>query len=135
MSSASQKNKILQQLKLVLDDESDIVLAILFGSCAKGTATFNSDIDIAIKLNKPLLKDKKIRLIQCLANITGRAVDLVDLAKVGEPLLSQIIKHGELIKGNKQAYTEIAIKNVYANEDFLPYIKRSFQERRDKWIK
>jgi len=65
----------------------------------------------------------------------GRAVDLVDLNKVGQPLLSQIIKYGMVIKGQEEIFTELATKNVYANEDFLPYIKRSLKERRENWIK
>lgn len=54
------QDKIIQKLKLELAKDSDIDLAILFGSCAKGTATADSDIDIAVKLNMPLLEDKKI---------------------------------------------------------------------------
>ena len=69
-----------------------------------------------------------------IAQIFGRAVDLIDLQKAGEPILSQIIKYGVIIKGSQQDYTELAIKNVYANEDFLPYIKRSLEARREQWI-
>jgi len=128
------KNQI-QKLKTELEKDPEIELAILFGSCAKGNANFNSDIDIGIKLNKPLLENKKTSLIQLIAVTTGRAVDLVDLRKVGEPLLSQIIKYGMVIKGQEEMFTELAIRNIYANEDFLPYIKRSLQTRREKWIK
>jgi predicted nucleotidyltransferase len=124
--------KLLTQL---FEQDVEIKLAVLFGSCAKGILRPESDIDIAIELNKPLLEDKKIEIIQRIAKITGRAVDLVDLKKIGEPLLGQVIKHGKVIKGNPQAFTEMAIRNVYANEDFLPYIKRSLQARREKWIK
>jgi len=127
------KNQI-QKLKTELEKDPEIELAILFGSCAKGNANFNSDIDIGIKLNKPLLENKKTSLIQLIAVTTGRAVDLVDLRKVGEPLLSQIIKYGMVIKGQEEMFTELAIRNIYANEDFLPYIKRSLQTRREKWI-
>jgi len=128
------KNQI-QKLKTELEKDPEIELAILFGSCAKGNANFNSDIDIGIKLKKPLLENKKTSLIQLIAVTTGRAVDLVDLRKVGEPLLSQIIKYGMVIKGQEEMFTELAIRNIYANEDFLPYIKRSLQTRREKWIK
>ena len=69
-----------------------------------------------------------------IAQIIGRPVDLIDLQTVGQPLLSQIIKDGIVIKGTSEAFTELAIKNVYANEDFLPYIKRSLKVRREKWI-
>jgi len=58
--TAVDQDKIIQKLKLELAKDSDIDLAILFGSCAKGTATADSDIDIAVKLNMPLLEDKKI---------------------------------------------------------------------------
>jgi len=128
------KNQI-QKLKTELEKDQEIELAILFGSCAKGNANFNSDIDIGIKLNKSLLENKKTSLIQLIAVTTGRAVDLVDLRKVGQPLLSQIIKYGMVIKGQEEMFTELAIRNIYANEDFLPYIKRSLQTRREKWIK
>ena len=128
------ENKI-QQLKTELEQDADIDFAILFGSCARGSSTFDSDIDIAIKLNSPLFLEKKIQLIQLISEKSGRTVDLVDLQTVGEPLLSQIIKYGVVLKGDNQMFTKLAIKNVYANEDFLPYIKRSLQARREKWIK
>ena len=128
-------NEEIKQIKQLFEEDVDITLALIFGSYVKGKLSAESDIDIAIKLKKPLLESKKILIIQSIANITGRAVDLVDLQKVGEPLLNQIIKGGKVIKGSSQAYTELAIKNVYANEDFLPYIKRSLKARREKWIK
>ncbi len=126
--------KEINQLKKELELDPEIKLAILFGSCAKGTAKLESDIDLAIKLNTPLSANKKIQIIQLIAQIIGRPVDLIDLQTVGQPLLSQIIKDGIVIKGTSEAYTELAIKNVYANEDFLPYIKRSLKVRREKWI-
>jgi len=135
MPTKIQLNNQIQKLKTELEKDPEINLAILFGSCAKGNENFNSDIDIAIKLNKALLENKKTNLVQLIAFTTGRAVDLVDLHNVGEPLLSQIIKYGKVIKGKEEMFTELAIRNVYANEDFLPYIKRSLQTRRDKWIK
>lgn len=128
------ENQKIRQLKLQLEQDSDIKLAILFGSCANETAGPESDVDLAILLSAPLLNNKKIQIIQRVAQIFGRAVDLVDLQKAGEPILSQIIKYGIVIKGNQQDYVALTIKNVYANEDFLPYIKRSLQARREKWI-
>ncbi len=127
--------KKIQQLQVALEQDADIKLAILFGSCAKESATFASDIDIAIKLDQPLSSEKKLRFIEIIAEKMGRAVDLVDLKTVGEPLLSQIIKDGIIIKGSRQMFVDLAIKNVYANEDFLPYIKRSLRARRAMWIK
>ncbi len=96
-------NEETKQIKKLLEQDVDVNLALIFGSYVKGKLSAESDIDIAIKLNKPLLESKKIQIIQSIANITGRAVDLVDLQKVGQPLLSQIIKGGKVIKGSSQA--------------------------------
>ncbi|MEE9396980.1 MAG: nucleotidyltransferase domain-containing protein [Methylococcales bacterium] len=125
----------IRQLQIELEKDPEISLAILFGSYAGGTIRPESDIDLAIKLNTPLVEEKKIQIIERVAQISGRAVDLVDLQRVGEPLLSQIIEYGKVIKGRRHDFTEMAIRNVYANEDFLPYIKRSLQARRERWIK
>jgi predicted nucleotidyltransferase len=134
MKNSTLFDKKIEQLQSVLEKNPEIKLAILFGSYAKGNLKFESDIDIAIKLDSPLTSEKKIKLIQLIAAKMGRAVDLIDLKTVGEPLLNQIIKTGIMLKGDKQMFVAMAIKNVYANEDFLPYIKRSLQERREKWI-
>jgi len=136
MQSISQPDdKKIRQLERVLEQDSEIRLAVLFGSYAKKTARPESDIDLAIKLDTPLTENKKMQLVQLMAQIFGRAVDLVDLRNVGVPLLGQIIKYGKLIKGTKQDITEQALRNVYANEDFLPYVKRALQVRRERWIK
>ncbi len=136
MRSISQSDdKKIQQLKKELEQDSEVHLAILFGSYAKGIVRPESDIDIAIKLDTPLVENKKMQLVQLLAQIFGTAVDLVDLRNVGEPLLGQIIKYGKLIKGTKRDITEQALRNVYDNEDFLPYVKRALQLRRARWIK
>ena len=76
-----------------LTQQPTIQLAILFGSFAKGTYTKNSDIDLAIELDSPLTTDTKLSILQSLGEITDKKNDLIDLKTVGEPLLSQIIKH------------------------------------------
>ena len=134
-STSSPDDDKIRQLQKELEKDPEISLAILFGSYAGGTIRPESDIDLAIKLTKPLVEDKKIQIIEQVAQIFGRAVDLVDLQRAGEPLLSQIIEYGKVVKGRRQDFTEMAIRNVYANEDFLPYIKRSLQTRRERWIK
>ena len=94
-------------------------------------AGVESDVDIAIKTREPL-SGKKIELIQSVAALFGRPVDL---NKVGEPLLGQIIQYGKLIKRDKTAYAQLALRHLYAKEDFMPYLRRSLNERRERWIK
>jgi predicted nucleotidyltransferase len=54
-------------------------LAILFGSCARGTASADSDLDLAVQAAEPLDTATRIQLIGDLAERLGRPVDLVDL--------------------------------------------------------
>ena len=130
----SEKDNLKQLIKLLQQDK-EIILVIVFGSYAKDSISANSDIDIAIKARTPLLESKKLELIKLIAQVCGRPVDLVDLHKIGEPLLGQIIKHGKLLIGNQSDFTELAIKHLYSNEDFVPYVQRTLKERRERWIK
>lgn len=129
------QKKELSILAEFVQHKTNIQLAIVFGSVSKGSAQIDSDLDIALKMTNPMSTTQKLELIETLSLLNGRAIDLIDLHGVGEPLLGQIIKHGILIKGDKTKMAELALKNIYANEDFLPYIKRTLLERREKWIK
>ncbi len=121
-------------LKSILEQEQNIMLAILFGSMATGRYNINSDIDLAVKKMEPLSTNTKIQLIEKITQATGRAVDLIDLSTVGEPLLGQILKHGKRLIGSNKDYADLALKHIYAQADFIPYIKRSLKERRQKWM-
>jgi len=121
-------------VQLVCNDKS-ISQAIIFGSMAKGALKPESDIDIAIKTVSPLKTQKKIAFIESLANLLGRPVDLVDLRTVGEPLLGQILQYGKQVKGSDSNWASLALKHLYANEDFMPYVNRALRERRERWIK
>ena len=125
----------LEKLTYFFESQNNVLIAILFGSVAQGTETFNSDVDIAIKTNTVLTKKNKFDLTQRLALLLGRAVDLIDLSTIGEPLLGEIIQQGKCIKKNNGIYVNLALQHLYANEDFVPYLHRSLKERRERWIK
>ena len=65
----------------------------------KNQASAQSDLDIAINSLTPLIVADKIEIINSLALATGRPIDLVDLEEAGEPLLGQIIQHGQWLIG------------------------------------
>jgi len=117
-----------------LQQRGDIKQAILFGSLVIGRERLDSDIDLAIEKNHRLNADEKVELIEQLALITGRAIDLIDLKTAGEPILGQIINKGKRLHGTDTAFAEIALKHIYAQVDFVPYIERSLKERRQKWL-
>ena len=129
----SEKEKQLQRW---LEDNTEIGLAILFGSYAKGTQTYQSDLDLAILLvsGSSITAGQKLDFIEQIGSLLLVNVDLIDLKDVGQPLLSQIMKYGKLLKGDQLQYTELAIKNVNTGQDFLPYIKRMMAERRQRCL-
>ena len=109
----------------------------MFGSVARGQARRDSDIDIgtAVQADHRLSADEKIRLIEDIALATGHPVDLVDLSTVGVPLLGEIIRHGQRILGNADDYAGLALRNIYLNEDFMPYVRRTLEERNRQWLR
>lgn len=118
----------------VLGRHPGIRLAVVFGSVAKGSARKESDLDLAVMAEKPLSAAEKVALIEDLALVVGRPVDLVDLRKAGEPLLGQVLKHGQRILGSASDYAELVRRHIYAVEDFVPYVERMLAERRQAWI-
>ena len=126
----------IEKLKTWLKNNDTIEVAILFGSYAKETQTIHSDLDLAITLTskRSLTAKQKINYIIQLSNTLSVSVDLIDLKNAGQPLLSQIIKYGKQLKGNRTQYAEIAIKNINTNQDFTPYIKRMLAERRTRLL-
>ena len=121
-------------LKGTLAEHGGIRLAILFGSHATGRATANSDLDLAVRTTAPLEVAEKIALIEKLAEATGMPVDLIDLKRVGEPLLGQILKHGVRLMGSDTDYAALLSRHLFDAADFLPYRNRILAERRRVWI-
>lgn len=122
------------RIRQVLNQHGDIRLAILFGSLAKGRATPQSDLDLAVLMGAPLSAETKMALIGDLSQAIGRPVDLVDLRMVGEPLVGQILKHGVRLFGSDSDYAELIKRHLFEEADFMPYRRRILAERRQAWI-
>ncbi|MFM9901290.1 MAG: type VII toxin-antitoxin system MntA family adenylyltransferase antitoxin [Polaromonas sp.] len=110
-----------------------VVVALLFGSVARGTHTPESDLDVAVLTRQPMSMTDKRGLIEQMAVTMGRAVDLIDLATVGQPLLGQILKDAKRLKGTDSQFAQLLLKNAEEQEDFMPYITRLLQTRRAAW--
>ena len=117
----------------VLRRHPEINLAILFGSVAAGSATRDSDLDLAVAADRPLDAEAKLNLIADLAEATGRPVDLIDLHSVGEPLLGQVLKHGKRLLGSDERYARLLTRHLIDEADFMPYYRRVLAERRRAW--
>lgn len=110
-------------------------LVILFGSLAKGTATANSDLDIAIKLHRPMSAQRRMELMEQLATAIGRPVDLIDLHEVGEPLLGQILAHGRRLVGARTEWAALMSQHLANKEDFVPLQQEILRRRREAWLR
>ena len=109
-------------------------IVMLFGSCAKGTARPDSDLDLAVDAGRVMTADQRLALTAALAALTGRPVDLIDLRTVGEPLLGQILQYGQRISGTDQAQAQYLTKHLIDVADFVPLQQRILKERREAWI-
>jgi uncharacterized protein len=125
---------MLSKLTNFFAQESSIQLALVFGSAARGALKPESDIDVAVLGHQRLSSIEKHALIEQIALSTGRAVDLIDLADVGQPLLGQIITNAKRVKGTDSQFASLMTRNALDEADFMPYVTRLLQTRRAAWI-
>ena len=97
-----------------LFDASDVVLAYLFGSEAKGTANRESDIDIAVLLSDQVPEaEYGYRIVNLNAELIGVFQrDTIDVAllNTASPLLAfQVVRHGVVIYDPHQRYVSFYI--------------------------
>lgn len=121
-------------IRATLAPYPEVRLAILFGSLARRQGRYDSDVDLAVDAGQPLEIETKMALMEELAELFGRPIDLIDLQTVGEPLLGQILKHGKRIFGKDALYAELIKRHVFDEADYMPYYRRILMERRNTWI-
>ena len=84
---------VAEGLRHSLAGRTDVRLAILFGSTARGTARADSDVDVAV-----LARDvDPLALARDLSRALGREVQIVDLETVGYPMLRAIVRDGVVV--------------------------------------
>jgi predicted nucleotidyltransferase len=83
----------VQVIRECLRGRTDVRLALVFGSRARGTATPTSDVDVAVRAPGIDL----LGLVADLSRATGLEVDVVDLEDAGVPLLARIVREGVLV--------------------------------------
>lgn len=126
---------LIEQLRQLLERQGDIRLSIVFGSVADGSQHSESDVDIAVLADGPLTARRKMALIDALARAAERPIDLIDLSTAGEPLLGQILQHGQRLTGADSTFATLVSRHLFDAADFLPYRNRMLRERREAWTK
>ncbi|HEV7519201.1 MAG TPA: nucleotidyltransferase domain-containing protein [Thermoanaerobaculia bacterium] len=79
-----------------LDQRFGVETLWLFGSEAKGTATPESDLDLAALFLRPPTPLARIEAALELGSLLGREVDLIDLDRTTPILAMQVLRHGKL---------------------------------------
>lgn len=127
--------KSLQLVKQLLQKHEDVSVAIVYGSAAEDRQNPKSDFDLAVAGAQPLDSESKMELIEELALITGRPVDLVDLQTTNGTLLKQVLTKGKILYcSNTTLYANIMKRMLFNEADFMPYYFRTLKEQRERWI-
>jgi predicted nucleotidyltransferase len=109
--------------------------AYIFGSVAKGTERSESDLDIAIVPQGEFTANAKIQLIDDLAQIAERPVDVVNLSTASGPILKTALTTGIQLANTDSAKNADAISRMLAYEtDLAPQIKAAEQQQVQTWI-
>jgi predicted nucleotidyltransferase len=129
--------KLIKKLKEVFDelkDEYEIEYAILFGSYATGNTIDESDLDIAIKLEKmPKSFRKKLNIIGDVAlkieEAVGIETDVVIVNDVDAGLRFEIFSKGKTIMvEDKDSLIEDKVKTMREYHDFSIWAKPLYDE-------
>jgi predicted nucleotidyltransferase len=91
--------------------EYPVRLAVLFGSYARGTATTDSDVDVAVAFEEDCSPserlDRRIDLTTDLVAFLGtNDVDVTDLDSVRPDVGSSALQHGTLLVGGREVLEE-----------------------------
>ena len=113
--------------------QPDIAYASAFGSVPEGRARFDSDIDVAVWTDPPLDTTRQRALMEMVAELGGRPVDLVDLREAGPLLLLNALRGRRLVCRDSATRAALLSRAWIDAADFLPVRERLLQRRRTAW--
>ena len=87
------RDEAVQAMRLVLEQEPRLRLALLFGSVARSSASEQSDIDLAVQGDELDLA----QLSAALSSALGRETQVVGLRDAGVPLLEELLRDGVVV--------------------------------------
>ena len=104
-------------LDILRRDVPGVVAVYLFGSRASGTATPESDVDLAMLAGRPLGSVERFDVQERLAAAVRRDVDLVDLRSASTVMQSQVVSTGRVVLDvdpTARAHFETVVYSAYA---------------------
>jgi uncharacterized protein len=94
VADGSLRQTIVSRLR---DQFPELLLVVLFGSEARGDATPESDLDVAILGGRPLPRHSVAEARSDLEAATGRDVHLIDLRTADTTFQHQVVQTGETL--------------------------------------
>lgn len=94
------KSELIEKISSYFDKRREVMAVYLFGSYAKGTQERDSDIDLAIILNRDdRARQNELRrqYIVDLGRILRKDMHIVIISSIDEGILAQIFKYGQCI--------------------------------------
>ena len=116
------QEEIVRRITLFFKKRPEIAVCLLFGSAATDkTISENSDIDVAICAEDPIVADKLAELQLCLSEELGREVDLLDISRLNGLILRNVISNGIRVINTSPELLAYHIKRMlYYSEDMFP---------------
>jgi predicted nucleotidyltransferase len=114
---------VIDTLKNYFAEQSDVELALLYGSFAEGKINEASDIDIAVHTKEEASLERLIDFRIEISALTHREIDILDLRKAEGIILCQVMKQGINVKKNNMLFAHYNLKAIYFHEDFLPAVR------------
>jgi predicted nucleotidyltransferase len=114
---------VIDKIRRLLDADSRVAYAMLFGSQARGTAHAHSDVDIAVGFRPPGQLDalELGTLIADLESAAGRPVHLVALEHAPPALAYRIFRDGQrLVVHDEPAFKARVARAILEYLDFKP---------------
>lgn len=110
-------------LVAALDAESDVRLAVMFGSAARRSSHPGSDIDVG--LLGPTTPDRLAALTAVMSRAAGRPVDVVDLAAAPPLLRFEIARDGvPLLERSPHLWSDFKARAMVDWWDWAPLARR-----------
>ena len=96
----------------------------LFGSEARGTATSESDLDVAALFRRRPLRAELLEARLDLADLLARDVDLVDLDNASPILVMQVLSNGRLLVENDPVHRRRLVEAAPGRYEDLKIVRR-----------
>jgi len=126
-------DEVTAKLRGVLEARTDVVVAYLFGSAARGELRPSSDVDVAVLISvtadaglpEATLASLETSLQADLQEAAHRPVDLVILNHASPDLIHRVLRDGVLlIERDRSARIRFEVRSRNDYFDVLPFITR-----------